>query len=292
MPDVEITRQVDPSAKVAPDAKVSAYCVIGPNVTIGPGTVLRRRVCVRGHTTIGSENIFAEGCVIGDEPQDLKYAGGPTLLIIGHRNRFGRNTTVHVGTETGGHLTHIGDDNVFQQGCHIAHDCYVHDKSYFGRNVLVAGHICVETGAVVEDHAGIHQFSTIGRYCRIGPCTPVRRDIPPYIDFYCDQTGKSPAVRGVHEAGIKAAQLAPDEEKELRHILGELFDDDTALETKIEQLEKLGVEGEAAAVCEFCRRSLRGVYGRYRELFRGGAPPEAELFLPPQQLADIRRSLS
>jgi len=292
MSDLTVVREIAPSAKVAPDAEIGPYCVVGPYVTIGPATVLRRRVSVHGHTSIGSGNFFSEGCVIGHEPQDLKYAGGPTLLIIGHRNRFGRNVTIHVGTETGGYLTRIGDDNVFDDGCHIAHDCFVYDRAFFGKNVLVAGHICVETGAVIEHYAGIHQFSTIGRHCRIRACTPVRRDVPPYVDYYAVATDSAqPAVHGVHEAGIKAAHLKRDEEKELRNVLSELFDDETALETKIEQLEKLGVEGEAAAVCEFCRKSLRGVYGRYRELFRGEPPPEAELFLPAQLKATLRRSV-
>lgn len=91
--------------------------------------------------------------------------------------------TTHIGTEGGGYLTHIGDDNVLMDGCHVAHDCYVDDRVLLGRNVLLAGHIRVQTGAVIEDLSGLHHFVTVGRYARVGPHTPVRRDVPPFTDF-------------------------------------------------------------------------------------------------------------
>jgi UDP-N-acetylglucosamine acyltransferase len=290
MSTVQVLCEIAPSARVAPETQIGPYCVVGPHVTIGPGTVLTRRVTVICHTTVGSGNHLGEGCVLGAAPQDLKYAGAPTLLIIGHRNRFGPRVTAHIGTETGGFLTRIGNDNVLGAGCHVAHDCYVEDRATLGHNVLLAGHVLVQTGAVVGDLAGAHHFTTIGRHARVGPRTPVRRDVPPFADFYsADPEGIAPAVRGAHLAGIQAAGLAPDERAELLRVMAELFDDESALQTKIEQLEKMGVEGPAAELCEFVRRSLAGVYGRYRELFRGQAPPEAAQYLPPEHQAAIRR---
>lgn len=283
MTDVTVMREVAPSARVAPDASISEYCVIGPQVTIGPGTFLHRRCSIMGHVTIGSQNVFAEGCVLGFQPQDLKYRGGRTLLVIGHRNRFGRKVTAHIGTEFGGSLTRIGNDNVFQPGCHIAHDCYVDDDTFLGEKVLLAGHVRVQTGAVIESLAGCHHFTTIGKHSHIGPRTPVRRDVPPYVNFHSEDFDHAPpAVHGIHEEGIKAAGLDPLAEKELRRALGELFDDEAALQTKIEQLVNMGVDGEVAELCEFCQRSLRGVFGRYRETFRGQMPPEAAEHLPPE----------
>ena len=292
MSPLTILREIAPSAKVAPDAVIGPYCRVGPHVTLGPGTVLRRRVSLLGHTTVGAGNLFEEGCVIGEAPQDLKYKDGATLLQIGHRNRFGRNVTAHIGTEVGGYLTRIGSDNVLMEGCHVAHDCYVYDRVCLGRSVLLAGHICVETGAVMEDHSAAHHFVTIGRFARVGARTPVRRDVPPYT-YYAGNPhhGTPPSVRGPHEEGIAAAKLSADEQQELRYALRELFEEETALETKLEQLEDLGVEGQAAALCEFCRRALRGVYGRHRELFRGQTPPEADIFLPANA-RNIRRPIS
>ncbi|MCJ7544129.1 MAG: acyl-[acyl-carrier-protein]--UDP-N-acetylglucosamine O-acyltransferase [Phycisphaerae bacterium] len=290
MSEVEVLCEIAPSARVAAEAEVGPYCVVGPEVTIGPGTVLTQRVTVVGRTTLGSGNVVAEGCVLGTIPQDLKYAGGPTLLVIGHRNRFGPRVTAHIGTEVGGGVTRIGDDNVLRDGCHVAHDCYIDDRATLGHHVLLAGHVLVETGAVIEHGAGAHHFVTIGRYARVAPRTPIRRDVPPFTEFYSDDPEQvPPAVRGVHYAGVRAAALAAPEESELLRVLGELFDDESALQTKIEQLEKMGVEGAAAELCGFVHRSLQGIYGRYRECFRGQAPPEAAQYLTPEQHSAIRR---
>jgi len=276
MAEVAVLREIAPSARIASGAHIGPYCVVGPNVTIGPRTVLTRRVTVIGHTSIGSDNVLEHGCVIGGQPQDLKYAGQATFLIVGHRNRFGHSVTVHVGTELGGYITSIGDDSVFLNGCHVAHDCYIDDSTWLGRGVMLAGHIRIHTGAVIGDLAGVHHFVTIGRHSRVGARTPVRRDVPPYTDFYSQDYGWTPpAVMGIHEAGLSAAALGGEEEKELREALKDLFDDESALQTKIEQLVNMGVEGEAAQLCQFCQRSLQGFYGRHRELYRGKRPPEA-----------------
>jgi len=293
MSEVTVLREIDPAARVSPEAEIGPYCVVGPDVTIGPGTVLARRVSVTGHTTIGSGNFFEDGCVLGGRPQDLKYKGHPTLLVIGHRNRFGRSVTAHIGTESGGFVTRVGNQNVLKDGAHVAHDCYVDDATTLGKGVLLAGHIRVSDGAVLEDFSGVHHFVTIGKWARVGPRTPVRRDVPPYTDFYSANYGwdTAPAVQGVHENGIAAAKLAPEEEKDLRRAMQELFDDEFALQTKIEQLVNMGVEGEVAELCQFIQRSLQGVFGRYRELYRGKVPPEAGPHLPPELRSAARRAL-
>jgi UDP-N-acetylglucosamine acyltransferase len=276
MPEVTVMREIAPSATIAPGARIGPYCLIGPHVTIGAGTICRCRVCLVGHTTIGADNELAEGCVLGGPPQDLKYHGEASLLLIGDRNRLGRNVTVHIGTETGGWLTRLGNDNVLGDDCHVAHDCYIDDQTQLGRSVLLAGHVRVNVGAVMEDQSAAHHFTTIGKYARVRMRTPVRRDVPPYTDFYSDNPAWSPpAVKGIHKDGIRRAKLPKEEEQELRYTLRELFADESALQTKIEQLRNLGVEGEAAALCTFCQRSLQGPYGRHREIFRGQTPPQA-----------------
>jgi len=277
MADVTVVLEVDPQATIADSADIGPYCVIGPHVTVGPRTLLTRRVILAGHTTIGADNVFDDGCVIGCDPQDLKYAGGLTRLAIGDRNSFGRLATAHVGTEAGGGLTRIGNDCVLMHGAHVAHDCFVDDDAHLGRYVQLAGHIRVETGAILGDFAGAHHFTTIGRYARVGPRTPVRRDVPPYTDFYSTDPDIQPAsVRGIHRKGLWSAKLAAVEEWELHRALLELFADEWALQTRIEHLMNIGVEGEALEVCRFCQRSLSGPYGRYRETLRGEVPPEVE----------------
>jgi len=294
MSRVKVLREIDPAARVSPEAVIGPFCSVGPHVTIGPGTTLVRRVCVTGRTSIGSGNFIEEGCVLGACPQDLKYKGHPTLLLIGHRNRLGRCVTAHTGTEPGGFVTRIGDGNVFDDRAHVAHDCYVDNDVRVGKDVLLAGHIRLHDGAVIEDLVGVQHFVTIGRHARVGHRTPVRRDVPPFTDFFSENYDWAgpPAVRGIHEEGIAAAKLAPEEEKELRKALHELFDDEVALQTKIEQLVNMGVEGAVAELCQFVQRSLQGVFGRHRELTRGMAPPEADLYLPPELKTAVRESMS
>jgi UDP-N-acetylglucosamine acyltransferase len=290
MSEVQVLREIAPSARVAADAEVGPYCVVGPEVTIGPGTVLTRRVSVLGRTTLGANNVVGEACVLGTIPQDLKYAGAPTLLIVGSRNWMGPRVTMHIGTEYGGYVTRVGDDNVFHTASHVSHDCFIDDHVTLGHGVLLAGHVRVHSGVVIEDLAGAHHFVTIGRGVRVGPRTPIRRDVPPFTDFYSDDPEQTPpGVRGVHYAGVRAAALSAAEEAELLRVMGELFDDEAALQTKIEQLEKIGVEGAAAELCEFVHHSLGGVYGRSRELIRGQIPPEAVPYLTPELQAAIRR---
>jgi UDP-N-acetylglucosamine acyltransferase len=279
MAEVTVIREIDPAARIAPDAVVGPYSVVGPNVTIGPGTRLGRRVSVAGHTRLGAHNVVEDGCVLGAAPQDVKYAGEAAMLMIGDRNHFGHRVTAHIGTAGGGRLTRIGDDNVLGDACHIAHDCYVDDATRLGRSVLLAGHIRAERGAIIDDLAGVHHFVTIGRYARVGARTPVRRDVPPYT-LFAGGDGTAPAVRGTHEAGLADADLADAERRDLRRALADLFADESALQTKIEHLVNMGVEGEVAALCEFCQRSLRGVFGRHREVYRGQSPPEARRHLP------------
>lgn len=279
MTNLTVIREIDPSARIASDVHVGPYCVIGPDVTIGSGTRLDRRVMITGHTTIGSDNVFEEGCILGCDPQDIKYAQGPTLLVVGDRNHFERLTTAHIGTELGGRLTRIGNDNVFRIGSHVAHDCYVDNYVTLGRYVLLAGHIRVGNGAIIGDFAGVHHFTTIGRYSNVKSYTPVRRDVPPYTDFYSNNPDWKPAtVGGINGDGIRSANLKLPEEIDLRRALRDLFTDESTLQTKIEHLVNMGVEGDVAELCEFCQRSLHGVYGRYREIFRNQDPPEAKEF--------------
>jgi UDP-N-acetylglucosamine acyltransferase len=168
------------------------------------------------------------------------------------------------------------------------------DRTSIGRGVLLAGHIVVQTGAVIAEMTGVHHFSRIGRFCRVGPRTPVRRDVPPFTDFYSeDYYWDPPMVRGLHEAGLAAANLSGADEAQLRKALQWLFDDESAMATKIEQIAASGpMAEELAYVCQFCRESLDGLYGRYRERFRGQLPPEAHEVLGADLLETIQRKMA
>jgi len=290
--DLTVTREIDPAADVSPDATIGAFCVIGPEVTIGPGTVLAQRVTVLGRTAIGRDNRIAAGCVLGAAPQDLKYRGRPTWLRVGDRNCFRANVTAHVGTEAGGYLTRIGDDNVLAAGAHVAHDCYVDDRTRLGVCVMLAGHVRVETGAVVGDYTGAHHFTTIGAHARVAPRTPVRRDVPPYTVFSSLGYYNAPtAFRGIHEQGLAAAGLSDADRQAVRDAVRHLFQDEQALAVKVAQMSaRADLPAPVAELLAFCRHVLAGKFGRRREAFRGRMPPEALQHLPPEALAEIEGS--
>ena len=278
--ELTVISEIADEAKIAPDVRIGPCCVIGPEVVIGPGTVLGRRITVTGRTTIGADNVIQDGCVLGVVPQDLKYQGRPTYLVIGDRNRFGPNVTAHVGTEAGGSLTRIGNDNALEAGAHVAHDCYIDDRTHIGPAVLLAGHIRVETGAVIEEMVGAHHFTTIGRFSRVGARTPVTHDVPPFVFFTSDGYYTSPpAVKGIHEQGLAAADLSQPEAEALREAFRRLFEDKRGLIVKVREM--LGQAGQTEPVrilCESCMRSLTGHFGRHRERYRGKTPPEAQEF--------------
>lgn len=293
-PQVTVNREIADGATISPQAQLGAFCVIGADVAIGPGTVLGRRVSIAGRTTLGRDNAVGDGCVLGSAPQDLKYTGRPTYLIIGDRNRLGENVTAHLGTEAGGYLTRIGDDNRLDSGAHVAHDCFVDDRTHLGALVTLGGHIRVETGAVVEEMTGLAHFTTIGQFSRVASRTPVSRDVPPFSVFSSlGYYTAAPAVRGVHEAGLAAAALSAGDRDAVRQAIRHLFEGKLALAVKAEDyLSQPDLPQPVRTLCEFCRRILTGRSGRYRETFRGHMPPEARQHLPGEALARIEPGAS
>jgi len=286
--DVTVLREIAEGARVHPDARVGPFCTVGPGAVIGPRTLLASHVTVIGQTSLGSDNVVGHGCVLGAGPQDLKFRGGKTYLRIGDRNRLGPNVTAHVGTERGGYLTRIGDDNVLEAGAHVAHDCFVDDRTHLGAGVLLAGHIRVCEGATLEEMAGVHHFTTVGRFSRVGARTPVRRDVPPFTFFTSSGYYNFPsAVRGVHEPGMAAAGLGQQQMDELRQAVAHLFRDEHALAVKVRaMLAQPDLIEPVRELCEFCQKSLSGHFGRFRERFRGEIPPEARMHLPPDAFGE------
>ncbi|WP_299748810.1 acyl-ACP--UDP-N-acetylglucosamine O-acyltransferase [uncultured Tateyamaria sp.] len=171
---------VEPGAQVDPTAVVGPFCVIGPNAVIGPDVVLKSHVVVTGHTEVGEGTIVFPFAVIGEVPQDLKFKGEASRLVIGKRNRIREHVTMNCGTEGGGGITRIGDDGLFMAGCHIAHDAQVGDRVIVVNSAAVAGHCVLEDDVIVGGLSGIHQFVRIGRGAIIGAVTMVTNDVIPY----------------------------------------------------------------------------------------------------------------
>lgn len=285
--DLTVLREIADGAKIAPGARIGPFCVIGPHAAIGPRTTLGARVTVTGRTTIGSDNVIQDGSVLGALPQDLKFAGKPTYLFIGDRNHLGVNVTAHLGTEVGGYVTAIGNDNVIEGGCHVAHDCFLDDHVHMGFGGLLAGHIRVESGAALGSMMAVTHFTTIGRFSMVLAQTPVTRDVPPFTCFSGDSHRDHPAVCGVNEEGIRRAGLGEDEALALRLAIEHLLTEGHQTGPRLRDMRDLPLTPAVRELCDFVQHSTEGRYGRFRETLRRMIPPEARPYLPQEMLTQL-----
>ncbi len=174
------TAIVHPNARIASTADIGPYCIIGEEVEIGAGTRLMANVYIEGPTWIGEDNIFFPYTTAGVASQDLKYKGERSETRIGSRNRIREFVTIHRGTEGGGLVTRIGDDNLLMAYVHVAHDVLVGDHAVLSHGATLGGHVLVEDWAIVGAYTGVHQFCRVGRHAFIGGYSVVTQDVLPY----------------------------------------------------------------------------------------------------------------
>ncbi|MEW9920748.1 acyl-ACP--UDP-N-acetylglucosamine O-acyltransferase [Marimonas sp. MJW-29] len=180
MSNIHPSAVIEEGAQIDPSAKVGPFCVVGPDVVLGPGVELKSHAVVTGRTEVGEGTVIFSFAVIGEIPQDLKFKGEASRLVIGKRNRIREHVTMNCGTEGGGGVTRIGDDGLFMAGCHIAHDAQLGDRVIIVNSAAVAGHCIIEDDVIVGGLSGIHQFVRIGRGAIIGAVTMVTNDVIPY----------------------------------------------------------------------------------------------------------------
>ena len=174
------TAIIDPQARIAETADIGPYSIVGPDVEIGPGTRLMGHNFVEGPTWIGDDNVFFPFNTVGVASQDRKYRGERAETRIGHRNRIREFVTIHRGTQSGGLVTCIGDDNLLMAYVHVAHDVLVGNHTVLGHAATLGGHVTVEDWASVGAGSGVHQFCRIGRHAFIGGYSVVTQDVLPY----------------------------------------------------------------------------------------------------------------
>lgn len=174
------TAIVHPEARLDPSVEVGPYCVVGPHVRIGKGTRLLSHVVVEGWTEIGEDNVFFPFAVIGAVPQDLKYKGEETKVIIGSRNKIRESVTINLGTVGGGGKTQLGDDNLLMAYTHLGHDCIVGNHVIIANNGGLAGHVTVEDHANIGGMVGVSQFIRVGAYSYTAGQSGVDKDVPPF----------------------------------------------------------------------------------------------------------------
>lgn len=180
MGNIHPSAVIEDGAKIDPSASVGPFCVIGPQVVLHADVVVKSHAIVTGQTEVGEGTIIFPFAVIGEIPQDLKFKGEASRLVIGKRNRIREHVTMNCGTEGGGSVTKIGDDGLFMAGCHVAHDAILGDRVILANSAAVAGHCIIDDDVIIGGLAGIHQFVRIGRGAIIGAVTMVTNDVIPY----------------------------------------------------------------------------------------------------------------
>lgn len=254
---VHRTAIVHPKACLDDDVSVGPYSVIADQVRIGSGTRVGAHCVIEGRTTIGRDCQIFTGAVIGSIPQDLKYRGEDSELIIGDRNKFREYVTINPGTEGGGNKTVIGSDCLLMAYAHVAHDCIVGDHVVIANSAALAGHITVEDRAIIGGLVGIHQFVRVGRLAMIGGCSRVVQDVPPYAMV----VGYPAKVFGLNSEGLKRAGVSPQTKDRLHKAYRVLFYSKLSMGHAVEEVTQTFPNGspELSHLLEFIRLSKRGV---------------------------------
>ena len=237
---------IDPSASIHPSAVVESganiaagchigpFCHVGPEVTLHEGVVLKSHAVVTGMTEIGAETVIFPFANIGDIPQDLKYAGEKTQLTVGKRNRIREGVTMNTGTDGGGGITRVGDDNLFMTGAHVGHDAIVGNHVVVANQSAIAGHCIIEDGVIIGGLSGIHQFVRIGRGAIIGAVTMVTNDVIPYGLVQ----GPRGALDGLNLVGLKRRGVAKEDINALRAAYQALAQGEGAFQERARRLSE------------------------------------------------------
>jgi UDP-N-acetylglucosamine acyltransferase len=255
---------IHPTAIVHPDAQLDAnvfvgpFCTVGPHVKIGKGTRLVSHVVVEGHTTLGEGNEVFPFASVGAVPQDLKYKGEPTLLLIGDRNKIRECATLQPGTVQGGGKTVVGSNNLFMAYTHVAHDCLIGNDNIFANSVQLSGHVEIHNGVVVGGISGIHQFCRIGDMAMVAAGSIVVQDVP----NFCVAQGDRATLRGMNIIGMRRKGLTASDLSVLKSVYKQIFL--SSLPTVDETIDACQSHGllanpHALRMVEFIRAARRGV---------------------------------
>ncbi len=225
---------IDTAARIDADVHVGPYAIIGAGVQIGRGTRIEPHVVIKGKTTIGVDNHIFQFASIGDEPQDKKYKGEPTELVIGDRNTVRECATINRGTAQDQAVTTIGSDNWIMAYSHIAHDCVVGNNTIFANNASIAGHVHVGDYAILGGFTAVHQFCRIGPHTLTSMFSYVTKDIPAYVTV----SGRPAEPRGINAEGLKRRGFTEAQVRNVREGYRALYRQSLKLEEAIAEIER------------------------------------------------------
>ena len=250
------TAIVAPKAEIGDDCYVGPFCTVGADVVLGSGVRLDSHVVVDGRTSIGDETHVFPFASIGLAPQDLKYSGEPTATEIGKRNHIREFVTIHRGTDGGGGLTKIGDDNLLMAQAHVAHDCQIGNNVIMANAATLAGHVEIADRANVGAYSGVHQFCRVGLEAFVGGYSVVVKDAPPFAIIQ----GNHAKCYGLNKVGLKRRGYSKETIEKLHHAYHLLL---TAKLNTSQAVERIKTEivacPEVDILVEFIENSKRGV---------------------------------
>jgi len=254
---VHPTAVIDPQARLAPSVRVGPYAVIGAEVEIGEETDVGPHVVIEGPIRIGRRNRIFPFASIGLIPQDLKFRGERSEVIIGDDNRIREFTSIHRGTEGGGALTRLGNFNLIMAYCHIAHDCLIGDHCILGNGATLAGHVLIEDHATVGAFVGVHQFCRIGRHAFIGGYSVITQDVIPFSRTVHERGAK---VYGVNVIGLRRRGFTEERIERLHQALRLLTQSKLNTSQALEKIRETFDQNEdIEALLRFIESAERGI---------------------------------
>ncbi len=256
MPKIHPSAIVDGSALIHEGVDIGPFAIVGPHVELGEGCSVHAYAQILGHTQMGRDNVVHSHCVIGGAPQDKKFQGEPTRLVIGDRNTFRECCTVNLGTVQDSGVTEIGNDNWIMAYVHIAHDCRVGSHTIMANAVQLAGHVHVGDWAILGGITGVHQFVRVGAHAMTGAGTTLIQDLPPYVMA----TGNPASPHGINVEGLKRRGFSDEDIQALRRAYKQVYKSGSTL---AEALSALAPEAQArpsvALLHQFLSQPGRGI---------------------------------
>ena len=256
MTKIHPTALVDPRAELDHDVEVGPYSIVGPGVKIGKGTRIKSHAVIEGNTSIGEDNLIFQFATVGSVPQDLKYRGEDSRLVIGDRNTIREFVSLNPGTTGGGMMTRIGSHNLLMMHCHIAHDCLLGDRNIIANGATLGGHVVVEDYVIVGGLVGIHQFVKVGTSALLGAGSMVSKDVPPY----CNATGDRARLKGLNLEGLKRRGFSREQIDAIKKAYRILFQSGMTAKAAVKKAKKeIPGSVEVERLAAFVENSRRGI---------------------------------
>lgn len=253
------TAIIHDGAELGNEVDIGAYSIIGPHVKLGDGCQIGPHVVIEGYTTLGRETSVSQFASVGSAPQDLKFHGEPSTLVIGERNKIREYVTLQPGTESGTMATIIGDENLFMANSHVAHDCRVGNNNVLANSCALAGHVQTGNGVILGGLVGIHQFVRIGDLVMISAGSMVGSDIPPF----CNGQGDRCFLRGINLIGLRRAGFGQEDIAEVRRTYRHFFSSVGSYGEKLKELPTdLAARPAVKMMVDFIKASVANEKGR------------------------------